>query len=280
MRCYRNQYEVISSSISPLNGIFSKPVRMKSIILERVIFPEPESKLADEVFEFLKLDKIVIINSNLKAIDPKAFATSSYSAKEIDVNTNRFTEDGHGLFPFLTKFVNLEKVDISNNQLHVVPSDAFSRMTRLSRVSIQNNQLKQVLANAFSVPFGSASLYRSLYIDLQSNELTEKSFSPDFAQVKEGNVKFTLNLERNRIAEVEDTSAFQAVFSRTGNKNHVILLNENPLMCTSSLKNFIRNFFVEYEDCGERTSLLPSKSPSGLASILSDDYDSRKSAVY
>lgn len=258
LRCYRQTYESIRNAVAPVNSLFTQAISLDSLVLERVSFPEgagvrPEiaNRLDEGTFDFFRAREIRAVSSNLKSIDEKAFEASSFYTKTIDLRSNKFTEPS-GVFPFIAKFVNLEKVDLSSNQLIAVPADSFARMARLSSVNLQNNAIKQIERNAFYMPLASP-IYRSLLIDLQSNELTEKSFESDFASVRE-TVKVTLNLERNQISQINDkySNFIVDILARTpSNRNHAILLNENPLRCTNLLREIMRKYLVTFEDCEE-----------------------------
>ena len=92
-----------------------------------------------------------------------------------------------------------------NSQLS--PSGSLAKMSRVQTLNLQNNALKVVQRHAFTIPSGS-SLYRSFNIDLQSNQLTEKSFEPHFVANIRDNVKVNLNLERNMIRTVDEEKSF------------------------------------------------------------------------
>ena len=213
LRCYRSSYDTISSSISPLNSLFSKPVELKSLTLERVSFPEQvdgkgiNPVLSPEAFEFFRAKELKIVNTNLKTIQPGSFPSSTFSLQSVDLSNNRLVDDDGSVFKFLSKFINLQKIDLSNNQLTVVPSGSLAKMSRVQTLNLQNNALKVVQRHAFTIPSGS-SLYRSFNIDLQSNQLTEKSFEPHFVANIRDNVKVNLNLERNMIRTVDEEKSF------------------------------------------------------------------------
>lgn len=263
LRCYRQTYESIRDAVAPVNSLFTQPISLDQLVLERISFPEGpgiKAEIANRLdvgtFEFFKAKEIRAVSSNLRSIDEKAFQASSFYTKNIDLRSNRFN-DPSLVFPFVSKFVNLEKVDLSANQITSVPADSFARMARLSSVNLQNNAIKTISRNAFYMPY-SSPIYRSLLIDLQSNELSEKSFESDFASVRD-TVKVTLNLERNQISQINDkySNFIVDILARTpSNRNHAILLNENPLRCTNLLREIMRKYLVTFEDCEEYKKVL------------------------
>ena len=322
LRCYRSTYESISSSIAPLNSLFSKPVELKSLTLERVSFPETvDGKginpiLSPEAFEFFKVNELKIVNTNLKTIQPNSFPSSAFSLLNVDLSNNRLVDDDESVFKFLSKFINLQKIDLSNNQLTIVPSGTLAKMSKLQTLNLQNNALKVVQKYAFSIPSGS-SLYRSFNIDLQSNQLTEKSFEPHFVANIRDNVKVNLNLERNLIRTVDEeksflreifdvfrndpqaptpatptdpagTSAIQAAVPSSSQVNivtapdpasafleffddddfkthrfmnhHSVVLNENPLVCSNIVRQFMKKHQIELENCDDYSSLANKRS--------------------
>lgn len=247
LRCYRSSYESIRNAITPLNYIFSKPITLDSIILERLVFNE-ESVLEPAVFEFFKTQQISMVNTNAKSISSRAFETSTFVTKEIELKNNRFSDESL-IFPFVSKFVNLERLDVSGNQLAVIPGNTFARMLKLQSINLQNNALKLISKDAFAVPRGSP-VYRSLRIDLQNNDLTESSFEPNYAHVDE-NIRLIVNLERNKISQV--TEFITEILGKSPNnyKNHALVLNENPLVCTNLIREIMRKYFVTFEDCDD-----------------------------
>lgn len=320
LRCYRSSYDTISSSITPLNSLFSKPVQLKSLTLERVTFPEQvdgkgiNPVLPPEAFEFFKVNDLKIVNTNLKTIQPRTFPSSTFSLLNADLSNNRLVDEEESVFRFLSKFINLQKIDLSNNQLTVVPSGSLAKMSRLQTLNLQNNALKVVQRHAFTIPSGS-SLYRSFNIDLQSNQLTEKSFEPHFVANIRDNVKVNLNLERNLIRTVDEeksflkeifevfqsdtpsapapdapdgTSAIEASAPIPSSVNvvksqstaasildffddedfrthrimnhHSVVLNENPLVCSNIVRQFMKKHQVELEDCDDYSSLANRRS--------------------
>lgn len=263
LRCYRQTYESIRNSIAPVNSLFTYPITLDQLVLERISFPEGADVKSDitnrldvGTFEYFKAKEIRAVSSNLKFIDQDAFAASAFYTKVIDLRSNRLSEASN-VFPFVAKFVNLEKLDLSYNQLTSIPGDSFARMSRLSSINLQSNSIKQIERNAFYMPLTSP-LYRSLLIDLQSNELSEKSFESDFSSVRES-VKVTLNLERNQIGQINDQygNFIVEILARTpSNRNHAILLNENPLRCTNLLREIMRKYLVTFEDCEEYKKVI------------------------
>ena len=227
-----------------MNAIFSRAVPLDKLSLERIQFGDDGQ--FDDLFSFFRVKEVRIGNTNAKSITADAFSSSAFEITSIDLKSNRFNDDGK-VFEFLEKFVNLEKLDISNNLLTYIPSGSFSKMARLQSVNLQNNAIRLVQKHAFALPIGS-QIYRSLNIDLQSNELTGNSFEPDFVFSRD-TLKVILNLERNKIQTLEE-DMFKSVFERTANKNSIIL-NENPIQCTSILRELLRKYFVEFEDFGE-----------------------------
>jgi hypothetical protein len=247
LRCYRSSYESIRNAITPLNYIFSKPIALDQILLERLVFNE-ESVLEPAVFEFFKAQQISVINTNAKSISSRAFESSNFYTKEIELKNNRFSDESL-IFPFISKFVNLERLDVSGNQLSVIPGHTFSRMMRLQSINLQNNVLKVVSKDAFAVPRGSP-VYRSLRIDLQNNDLSESSFETNFARVDE-NVRLIVNLERNKISQLTEFITEILGKSPHNYRNHALILNENPLVCTNLIREIMRKYFVTFEDCDD-----------------------------
>lgn len=322
-----------------MNSLFSKPVELKSLTLERVSFPEQvdgkgiNPVLSPEAFEFFKVKELKIVNTNLKTIQPGSFPSSTFSLQSIDLSNNRLIDDDGSVFKFLSKFINLQRIDLSNNQLTVVPSGSLAKMSRVQTLNLQNNALKVVQRHAFTIPSGS-SLYRSFNIDLQSNQLTEKSFEPHFVANIRDNVKVNLNLERNMIRTVDEEKSFlREIFDvfrsdegttpsprepshsepshseprpsepspgepvgvgaiaasapSSSNINivtgqdsassildlfdddfkthrimnhHSVVLNENPLVCSNVLRQFMKSHQIELEDCDDYSSLANRRS--------------------
>lgn len=247
LRCYRSSYESIRNAITPLNYIFSKPITLDQILLERLVFNE-ESVLEPTVFEFFKAQQISMINTNAKSISSRAFEASSFYTKEIELKNNRFSDESL-IFPFVSKFVNLERLDVSGNQLTVIPGNTFARMLRLQSVNLQNNALRVVSRDAFAVPRGSP-VYRSLRIDLQNNDLSEASFEQNYARVDD-NIRLIVNLERNKISQLTDFITEILGKSPHNYRNHAVILNENPLVCTNLIREIMRKYFVTFEDCDD-----------------------------
>ena len=252
LRCYRSSYESLRESIIPLNSLFTRPVHLDQIILDRVMFYSPDASLDRDIFDSFKVKQIHVINTNIKMIDPTAFESSTFTTSILDLKNNRL-HDGSQVFSFLSKFINLERLDLSGNQLTVVPGNSFEKMSRLQSISLQNNAIKVIEQDAFHVPLGSP-LYRSLSIELQSNDLTEKSFESNFVSVLDS-IKVVLNLERNKITQINDNySNFIVELLGRENKNarkHSIVLNENPLQCTSLIREIMRKYQVTFEDCDD-----------------------------
>lgn len=244
LRCYRLAYDSIQIAIAPLNAIFSRTVALDKLALERVTFSEDGH--LDDLFGFFKVKELKMGNTNVRAIAHDAFSSSAFEMTSIDLKGNRLNDEGR-VFDFLQKFVNLEKIDLSNNQLTYIPSGSFGKMARLQSINLQNNAIRLIQKHAFALPLGS-QIYRSLNIDMQSNELTGSSFEPEFVFARE-TMKVVMNLERNKIQTLEE-DLFKSVFERAANKNSIIL-NENPIQCTNTLRELLRKYFVEFEDCGE-----------------------------
>lgn len=247
LRCYRSSYESIRNAITPLNYIFSSPVTLDQILLERVIFSE-ESVLEATVFEFFRSQHISLINTNAKSISSRAFEASVFYTKDIELKNNRFADESL-IFPFVSKFVNLERLDVSGNQLTTIPGQTFARMMRLQSVNLQNNALKVVARDAFAVP-PSSPIYRSLRIDLQNNDLSETSFEQNYARVDE-NIRLIVNLERNKISQLTEFITEILGKSPHNYRNHAVILNENPLVCTNLIREIMRKYFVTFEDCDD-----------------------------
>jgi Leucine-rich repeat (LRR) protein len=257
LRCYRSSYESLRESLIPLNSLFTRPIHLDQVILDRVMFYSPAATLDPYLFDAFKVKYVHVINTNVKVIDPASFESSTFTTSLLDLKNNRLHDDSN-VFSFVSKFINLEKLDVSGNQLTTVPGNTFIRMSRLQSISLQNNGIKSISTDAFHVPLGSP-LYRSLSIELQSNDLTEKSFEPHFVSVLDS-IKVVLNLERNKITQLNDNySNFIVELLGRENKNarkHSIVLNENPLQCTNLIREIMRKYLVTFDDCDDYKKVL------------------------
>lgn len=251
LRCYRISFDALRESVSPLNSLFSRPIFFDQVILDRVMF-SADALLDKSPFEVFRVKQISLLNTNVRTVDPNAFDMSTFSTTAVSLKGNRLNDDSN-VFEFVSKFVNLERLDLSGNQISTVPGNVFARMSCLQYVSLQSNTIKHISTDAFRLPIGS-SFYRPLIIELQSNELTEKSFHPHFIDVPDS-IKVTLNLERNQITQINDnySTFIVELLGRSGRNshNHAIILNENPLVCTNLLREIIRKYFVTFGDCDD-----------------------------
>ncbi|KAI1305193.1 Protein slit [Halotydeus destructor] len=84
LRCYRVNYEDLSTSLTPISRLMSQPLDFDKLSLDKVVFKLPEAKL-DDLLEFIRIKELKISSTNCRLIATDAFSSSAYSMTSLDL---------------------------------------------------------------------------------------------------------------------------------------------------------------------------------------------------
>ncbi|KAI1287087.1 Immunoglobulin superfamily containing leucine-rich repeat protein [Halotydeus destructor] len=211
-------------------------------------------ELEENVFNGFQFENIHISYTTLERIHANAFASTFNYTKRLVLTSNRlknsrYNQSKYELFDILSKFPKITHIDVSGNELQVIPSQAFRPLhgvqEHLNSMKFASNFIMQVEDEAF------ANLPNIVYIGLNSNDidrLSEKSLSflpsdtvcdvnlfDNYLSENSFQGKTLANLLRpirlvldhNRIRELnEDT--FKPFLAREGTE---LSVNHNPMTC-------------------------------------------------
>jgi len=130
-------------SVKALNGKTADVKHVPEIIADNqdvVFLPTNIAKT------FQKLEKLIIINSNLLIINKGALNELNY-VKFVNMSGNRINEISTKDFKGVP---NIEKLDLSRNQIAVIQSGAFKSNKALVELNLSGNQLTDVNVKSFN----------------------------------------------------------------------------------------------------------------------------------
>ncbi|XP_032221181.2 leucine-rich repeats and immunoglobulin-like domains protein 3 [Nematostella vectensis] len=174
---------------------------------------------------------------------PSLNTTKQHALKNLYLNSNKISSIGHHAF---TNLSNLQNLKLGKNRLTSVPSDALSQLQSLKRLDLSRNFFTSILASAFNRlsslevlklsknristirgAFWGQNKLQQLYLDrnnfttiqtssffglrdlqnlyLQSNRIST-IITTKFADWRSFPVLRKLNLERNRLSHIQDTT--------------------------------------------------------------------------
>ncbi|XP_072915379.1 leucine-rich repeat and transmembrane domain-containing protein 2 isoform X1 [Hemitrygon akajei] len=146
-----------------------------------------------------------------------------------------------------TNFTTLEKLDLSNNYLDQLPSDAFDYIRNLIDLNLRNNSIRSLDKNIF---YKTTSLQR---LDLSVNGLSQ---IPLLLFDEMQNLTW-LNLEENRMPNLE-----REVFEPLEVLQQ-LLLGGNPWECDCSLREF-KHWMEWFQYKGGKLDGIECSLPKGL----------------
>ncbi len=122
-----------------------------------------------------------------------------------------------------TEIMHLQNVQIRNNQIRHISSNAFHLMNSVSEIALTSNQVEHIARAAFNLVNHAGE--KRLKIKLDSNRLTAASFEEGFIQLNDA-TSLELDLSHNAIEALKE-----AVFKPLLAKNVLIDLTNNPIVC-------------------------------------------------
>ena len=122
-----------------------------------------------------------------------------------------------------TEIMHLKNVQIRNNQIRHISSNAFHLMNSVSEIALTSNQVEHIARAAFNLVNHAGE--KRLTIKLDSNRLTAASFEEGFIELNDA-TSLELDLSHNAIEALKE-----AVFKPLLAKNVLIDLTNNPIVC-------------------------------------------------
>ena len=240
--CSNVFYKVIKTIFEPLSKVYTSPMEVfDTFIADPIMFPSntgPHS-LSEGLFDFINFNKIVIRNSELSHIEPRAFSSVKSRAKVLDLSENQLNET---VFKLLHRFPNLQILSLVNNNISTIPSQAFAKNRDISTINLSKNKIRKIESNAFSFPEKPSEAINYLDINLSSNNLTESSFDRSSFNLTNRFKVFTF-LNDNQITKI-DEQAFDLKLDSI--YKHYLYLNENPIEKTTSNRVILRKHLINY----------------------------------
>ncbi|KAI1297868.1 hypothetical protein HDE_04350 [Halotydeus destructor] len=203
MGCLSANYENTDAMFAKLSMILVNKVNISRVLISDMSFSETIlPRIKGTFMDSIVFQDITITRSQMKIIDREAFYPSYRSAIKIDLSFNKLRDDS-GVFPFLSKFQQVEQISLSGNKLTTIPALQFKNLQKLKYLDVSDNQLKSIQESAFV--FDHLRLeYRYLQIDLKSNKLDRYSFAQNFIEVRP-TLSIKLTITQNELVCLDRT---------------------------------------------------------------------------
>ena len=174
------------------NNLTKSEKHFKSFHLNNTFITE----LKENTFKDITFDEITIENcTNLTKISSNAFTETDLVTKILNIHSNpKLSSTDNSIFQLLSKFVNLEKLYLVDNNITEIPSNAFQSIVgyqdKLINLTIGGKSIKKIGDRPFYVLNG---LNRIKLSNTSIKSIPEYAF--EFEQ--ESKIKLTLILEDN-----------------------------------------------------------------------------------
>ncbi len=177
------------------------------------------------------LAKGIIVNNNTKLTSDSilAFVKTLEVTEKLDIiNTNYLVEIPINAFQTISKKSKLTSINLSDNKISKLGSNAFNNLPNLTNLVLKNNLITKLDDNSLTI---ANTENQKITVDLSNNKLTEKSFTKS-TFIREDNISIELILDNNTITTLPEDS-FKNFLAN--NKNQ-LSLNNNKFNCDCNMK--------------------------------------------
>lgn len=249
-----------------IRGTLSNPMQITSLT---------EGTFDNFIFE----NNIAITTTTLQRIHVNAFRTSAPTTKFIILSHNQLVnsdDSDYDIFRVIGTFTSLVQINLQNNKLNYVPSNAFTGLKSLRSVLLSNNYINVLGENSFigsplidtlrldsnklsTLPksfFAFQNGSAKLDIDLRMNNLNGRSF-PSLETL---NRPLKLRLWRNNITILDESTFSKHLQS---NKNSEIDVRANYFECGCEMQWLLERDQGDNHNFKFRNQVFNLKCPGG-----------------
>ena len=233
------------------------------------------TELKENTFKDITFDEITIENcDNLTKIHKNAFIETEFVTKGLYIKENfLLSSDDNSIFEVFSKFINLEELQLEDNNITEIPSNAFQRIIgyqdNLRNLSFSGETIKKIGSRPFSLLNGLTHLTIS---NTMINYIPEDAFEFEEGSNQQLTLELYLNHQLNSSSFHQDslTHFKRPVLINLGwPGNYFEYLDENIFrkFLSSNPQNKI-NLVNDLFDCNNCKNLWLKYEPSLLERLV------------